>query len=676
VPAGSALRRPVVAVPLAAVFVALVSIAGWQAYKANRASWARNQALPEIAKLAGDRKYSEAAALAERAERYLPGDPALAALWTDIAVAVSVESNPEGAAVEIRRYDDATAPWRSLGVTPIRGTRLPRGVYRWRFTKAGSVTVEGAAPAVSVAPVRVEMPAAGSVPDGFVQIPKGNDVIMLAGMGLPEEFDLDAYLMQRYEVTNRDYKKFVDAGGYRRRELWKHPFVDNGRTLTWDEGMSRLRDKVGQPGPATWEVGAYPAGQDDVPVGGVSWYEAAAYAEFAGLALPTVAHWYRAAGMTSGAFLIPAANFDHRGPRAVSASHAMSPSGVFDMAGNVKEWVWNADDVGGRYLLGGGWGEPTYMFGNYEPRSAFDRTPTNGFRCVKYPGDGQPDARSARPRARPDRNYTKKEPVTDAMFAQFLRLQQYAPRPLDAKLEKTIDGDPATRVERASFTAAYDGDRVIAYLWLPKTVKPPYQTLVVFPGAEMLQPQSSAVLEQPSRYDFLVRSGRAVVYPMYYGTYERHQPISQNSLARRDATLRWIQDLRRTLDYLETRGDIDRSKIGYFGLSLGGGLSPTVLAGEPRLKVAALMGAGLVSIPFEPEVEPVNFLPRVRQPVLVVNGRYDYFIPLDPAQAVFFKLLGSPDKTHEIVDAPHSVPRTLYLPLVLGFLDKHFGPAR
>ena len=108
---------------------------------------------------------------------------------------------------------------------------------------------------------------------------------------------LPDYWIDRHEVTNRAFKRFVDDGGYRRAELWREPFLKDGRTLTFDEAMKYFRDATGQPGPAEWEQGTYAAGHDEYPVGGVSWYEAAAYARWAGKSLPTIYHWTRAAGL-------------------------------------------------------------------------------------------------------------------------------------------------------------------------------------------------------------------------------------------------------------------------------------------------------------------------------------------------------------------------------------------
>jgi dienelactone hydrolase len=318
------------------------------------------------------------------------------------------------------------------------------------------------------------------------------------------------------------------------------------------------------------------------------------------------------------------------------------------------------------------------MFGDPEPRPPFDRSPMNGFRCVKYTGDGQPDARAAAPWDRTTRNFRAEASVPDETFAQFVRMHQYAPTPLNARVEKTIDTAAETRVERVSFAAAYGNERVIAYLWLPKQRQAPYQTVVIFPGAEGFRPSGSEVLEQPDRYDFLVRSGRAVVHPVYHGTYERFTPRPADPIAFREYAVRWFKDFRRTIDYLESRSDIDRSKIAYFGGSLGASIAPIALALDRRVSLAILVGGGLTSFRQEPEVEAIHYAPRVTQPVLLLCGRHDFFFPYETSQKPFFERLGTaPEhKRHVTVEASHAVPRSEYLREMLGWLDQYYGSAQ
>ena len=134
----------------------------------------------------------------------------------------------------------------------------------------------------------VRLDPKGSVPAGMVSVDGGRYLVPLTSIPLGKEVTLEPYFIDRTEVTNAAFKEFVDAGGYQQREYWHHEFRRGGRTLTWEEAMTQLVDATGRPRPAMWEVGAYPAGQDDYPVGGVSWYEAAAYAAFRGKSLPTV----------------------------------------------------------------------------------------------------------------------------------------------------------------------------------------------------------------------------------------------------------------------------------------------------------------------------------------------------------------------------------------------------
>ena len=111
----------------------------------------------------------------------------------------------------------------------------------------------------------------------MVRVPAGNLRVNYGGIGeltgAIGSFDID-----RFEVTNRQFKEFVDKGGYRNRVFWTEPMIDNGRTLSWEAAMARFVDPTGRPGPSTWQAGSYAEGHAEDPVTGVSWYEAAAYA--------------------------------------------------------------------------------------------------------------------------------------------------------------------------------------------------------------------------------------------------------------------------------------------------------------------------------------------------------------------------------------------------------------
>ena len=92
------------------------------------------------------------------------------------------------------------------------------------------------------------------------------------------------------------------------REYWKREFVKDGEIISWQDAMLEFRDTTGRPGPSTWEGGRYPGGQDEYPVTGVSWYEAAAYAEYAGKSLPTANHWIGAASTNMATPIIALSN--------------------------------------------------------------------------------------------------------------------------------------------------------------------------------------------------------------------------------------------------------------------------------------------------------------------------------------------------------------------------------
>ena len=652
----------------------LVAFGSWEIQRQRRLQWVREEALPQIEKLATERQYPAAFALALEAEKVVDSDPALQKLWPTFSVLTDVETTPSGAVIEIREYSDRSAPWRSLGTSPLAQVRLPLGPHRWRFSKSGYETVERGSQTMT-GKVIVELPASGAVPPGMVRVPPGPHTSFIGTLGLPPAVELGEFFIDRFEVSNREFKRFVDAGGYRRPEFWKQPLVKDGRTLPFEEGVAGLRDSTGRPGPSTWESGTYAQGTDDLPVSGVSWYEAAAFAEFAGKSLPTIHHWLRVAGLaelSSHTYVLPLSNFSRDGPAKVGSTEAMSPLGTYDMAGNVKEWCVTAS-ADRRYILGGAWGQPSYLFGEAEAASPWDRSPVNGFRLVKYPAPL--DASLASPLIREARDYRAERPVSDEAFEVYRRLHAYDSLALDARIESARDLSDTIRVERVSFAAAYGQERVPAYLWLPRHVKPPYQTLILFPGAEALNHLPSSALDSPGPYEFLVHSGRAVVHPVYRGTYERYMAAPAAAFGRRDYFVRLSQDFRRTVDYLNERPDIDARRLGYIGFSFGAWFGPVPIALDPRISVAVLAGGGLTRTRMLPEVDTIHFAPRVKIPVLFIAGRYDFLFPYEHSQIPFVEMLGTPaaDKKHVTLDAGHGIPPREYVREVIDWLDRYFG---
>ena len=304
-----------------------------------------------------------------------------------------LQTTPAGAKIYVSDYTaaagDDLSGWQLLGQAPLTFDQIPNwGYYRVRAVKEGFAPVDQT---FGGGNVQLTLQAANAVPPGMVSIP-----------AIEQTPEARAFWMDRYEVTNQQYKKFVDAGGYQKQEYWKQPFVKDGHAISWQQAMTEFHDLTGRPGPATWQLGAYPDGAGELPVGGVSWYEAAAYAEFAGKSLPTVAEWNQAAGIGYNSDILQLSNFGGKAAAAAGAHRGMAPFGTYDMAGNLKEWTTNATGDR-RYILGGAWDEPPYQFSVPDARTPFTRENTFGFRCVQRstsPGDIYGPA-SLRPSVRP-----------------------------------------------------------------------------------------------------------------------------------------------------------------------------------------------------------------------------------------------------------------------------------
>jgi len=179
--------------------------------------------------------------------------------------------------------------------------------------------------------------------DKLLELDRNIETVRLDNEIPQREVFMSAYLIDKYPVTNAEYKKFIESDGYGQKVFWSdagwqyisqsHP-LENGDT---DVILN---------------------GEGDCPAVNVSWYEAEAFAKWAGKRLPTEAEWEKAARGTGGRMYPWGNTFEkinlncseskNEKPAPVTKyPQGQSPYGCFDMAGNV--WEWTADWYDSQY---------------------------------------------------------------------------------------------------------------------------------------------------------------------------------------------------------------------------------------------------------------------------------------------------------------------------------------
>jgi dienelactone hydrolase len=711
------LLRPTIAVPALFVIALILIAAIWFFQRQANIRRAKYELLPRIEQVAeaGFEHYAEAYNLAIQAERYIPADPKLSVILSKISLRISIRTEPAGAKVFLKGYNAPDGEWQYLGLSPIEKIRMPIGFFRWKMEKEGYETVLAASTTYNIdkhekwifvpCDMTRVLDKTEKVPAGMVRVQGMADV---PGIGRIGDFFMD-----RCEVTNQQFKEFVDRGGYQNKEYWKQEFVKEGKELSREEALKIFVDQTGRPGPASWQAGEYPEGQGDLPVTGVSWYEAAAFAEWAGKSLPTSHHWGIASGeyaSTTGwldflPLLFPQSNFKNRGPAPAGSDAGMTAFGNNDMAGNVREWCWN-ETPQGRVVRGGAYDDATYLFTFLMNTPPFDRSPKTGFRCVRYiEKERIPGSAFAAIRYQEMPDLEKMKPASDEVFKVCKEQFLYDKTGLDAHLEWRDESSKDWIHEKVTFSAAYGNERMAAHLFLPRNSRPPFQTVLYFPGGTVEPLRSSNDLEKIYEFDqclsFILKNGRAVLFPVLKGTFERgnealsrmlYEDETSGNISSQRYTELWIEDIKdfmRCIDYLETRFDIDNQRLAYTGYSWGAHMSSIVLALEERIKAAILENGGFFIYfgpgefpgpggPVRPEINEMNYAPRVRTPTLMLNGRYDPYFPYETNARIMFERLGTPRdrKEQKLYDSDHYIPRNELIKETLAWLDKYLGPVK
>jgi hypothetical protein len=203
---------------LVLVLLASAAVLGRQWYvRSSRATWAEREALPQAAQLRERGQQLAALRLLTEAEQYVPASPDLIRLKDDLhRIPLTFETTPPGADVYALDYSDPAASdlshWQYPGHTPLKTSQLPvPSFYRLRFTKDGFETVETSAAFTASLPLyRTQLHTKDETPAGMVWISPAPPTSALTNIDLPPVVTSPAWI-DRYEVTNRQFKQFVDA---------------------------------------------------------------------------------------------------------------------------------------------------------------------------------------------------------------------------------------------------------------------------------------------------------------------------------------------------------------------------------------------------------------------------------------------------------------------------------
>ena len=512
------------------------------------------------------------------------------------------------------------------------------------------------------------------MPESTIKVPENHKVFLgskvnmfLQGINF-EETQIESFSLAKNEVSNKEYQEFVDAGGYENPAYWDFPFEVGNKIYDFNSSIKLFTDKYGQLGPANWSYGKFPAGLENLPVTGISWFEARAYARYSNLSLPNLYQWLFASGIPDDWFTVNQSvtnesNYNSTQLREVS-NNAGSYNELNNIGGNVKEWALNPNgDEKEKYsIMGGAYNEASYTFNNYYSLSPFDRSIGNGFRLSKNLSNKQSELDNE---IIPDfkRNFDELEDVSDEVFEVYKSQFDYGNKPLNSITTNIEDFNEGYTAQKFELETTYQSDeKLTGYIVFSNKFKDKYSPVIIFPNASSIGTNSDS--EFPNLgFKHLLDEGYAIIQPMYFNTYNREKILktfwASESEDYKDAIIKIGQDYKRTLDYIESRNDFDFSKMSYFGYSWGSTTSNYLLAIDERIKAAVICVGGLMLQKSKKEVEAHYYVRRIKTPILHIIGKEDGIFGYEENYKPWKKLIGTPKdklKLIELDNVGHGLP--------------------
>ena len=293
--------------------------------------------------------------------------------------------------------------------------------------------------------VEQKLIAADQMPERMTFVSGGDYRMVAWNRPTDERARLDDYFIDKYEVSNQEYKEFINAGGYLKQQFWKYPLSKDGRALSWDEAMKEFRDRPACLGRAVGRARIFrkanPIIQSPTLPGTkpplTQRLEASNCQPSFNGRKPRAMGARQAIGtyMPWGIFFPGEtlhANFNNNGTMAVNSSEfGISPFGAYNMAGNASEWCLNETSEG-FMATGGAWGSPEYTFSSFGTLPGFYTSNKVGFRCALNSSAAAGDQGGTRIEIKNE--VPVYAPSSDADFTKWLTHYQYDRKPLDPQI--------------------------------------------------------------------------------------------------------------------------------------------------------------------------------------------------------------------------------------------------
>jgi pimeloyl-ACP methyl ester carboxylesterase len=218
---------------------------------------------------------------------------------------------------------------------------------------------------------------------------------------------------------------------------------------------------------------------------------------------------------------------------------------------------------------------------------------------------------------------------------------------------------------------------------LPKQFARPLQVVHFVPANNVAIGLQSLPASMEDYLGPCVRAGRAVFGVVLRG-YQERRPNPESSAEPapttaeyRDKIVNWITDLRRGLDYLETRRDVDVGRLGFFAPSAGSRVGLILTAVENRYRSVFLTGSGVRKAygTWITGTNPIDFAAHIKGPTFMFQGRYDESMGLKTEAEPLFKLLPEP-KRLVVFEGGHIAPFELLVTTMNAWLDETLGPVK